>query len=233
VIRRTARNFLLGAAATALVGLASAPIHAQASGTTDVDIDFPPILILYYYSDVEVNLPTTVLDDFLGASPTAGTAANGVDHYQQAELPSGAITATAGGANEIVATLSALGTLPGSVDLTAMELTLVNAWAVRALASSTETDYTIFVERGDGTGSPPDIDLVNGTSTITITDSGIRVTGGGGFTAESALLTRTAPGLVTPDTGDVRLILDLSALDEAGLHSSATGVDFTIVAEHL
>lgn len=229
-------NLRLAAAATllaaALLLTAAPPAHAQATGTTDFDVILDPLCILYYYSEMDVTLPASVMSDLLtDATLTAGTTINGVDHFQADE---GAVAVTAAIGTDLDATLASPGGLASGLDLTALDLNINECWAVRCIASATSNTYDIEIQRGDGVAAPANVTLTEPTNsdTIVITDSGIRNTGGGGYTAEATALTNTVPGLATPDTGDCLLTLDFSNADTGGTYTSAANTDFTITLTH-
>jgi hypothetical protein len=233
-IRRILRSVPAVAAALAVVlTLAPAPAaHAQATGTTDFDVILEPLCILFYYSEIDVTLSAATISDLLtDATVTAGTTTNGVAHFQ-ADEGAAAVTATAG--TDFDATLPTPGDLAAGVDLTDLDLNILNCWAVRCIASTTSDTYDIEIQRGDGVAAPGTITLTEPTNsdTIDIIDSGIRNSGGGGYTAEATPLTNTVSGLATPDLGDCLLSLDMSAANTGGTYTSAANTDFTITLTH-
>ncbi len=115
--RKTMKNSmkllaLVLVAAAALFG-AVQPAQAQATGSTAVSVNLNGIVILYYYSTVNVTLPSTLLGP---NAVSAGTATN-------------TATAVAGGAE---ATLTNP-TSATAVTLGAVNLDILNAWSVRSL----------------------------------------------------------------------------------------------------
>lgn len=218
--------------AAALLMTMAPSAHAQATGTTDFDVILDPLCILYYYSEMDVTLPASVMSDLLtDATLTAGATVNGVDHFQ-ADEGTVAVTATIG--TDLDATLASPGGLAAGLDLTAIDLNVNECWAVRCIASTTSSTYDIEIQRGDGVAAPANVTLTEPTNsdTIVITDTGIRNSGGGAFTAETVAITNTAPGLATPDTGDCQLSLDFSGADTGGTYTSAANTDFTITLTH-
>ena len=213
--------------------LVSAPsAHAQATGTTDFDLILDPLCILFFYSEMDVTFSASVISDLVtDATVTAGTTANGVGHFQ-ADEGTAAATATAG--SDLDATLSAPGALAAGVDLSALDLNILNCAAVRCLASSTSSSYDIEIQRGDGVAAPANITLTEGinSDTVLITDTGLRNSGGGAFTAEATPITNPSSGLATADLMDCQLTLDLSGADTGGTYTSAAGTDFTITLTH-
>ena len=217
----------------ALFLVSAPPAHAQATGTTDVDIILDPLCILFFFSEIDVTLSASVISDLVtDATVTAGTTVNGVEHFQ-ADEGTVAVTATAG--TDLDATLTPTpGALAAGLNLSAVDLNLLDCWAVRCIASTTSSTYDIEIQRGDGVAAPANVTLTEPTNsdTILITDTGIRGPGVGAFTAESTPITNPVPGLANADVGDCQLTLDMSGADTGGTYSSAAGTDFTITLTH-
>lgn len=186
-------------AAAALFG-AVQPAQAQATGTTAVSVDLNGIVILYYYSSVDVTMPANLLGsqavDAGAATPTA--------------------LAVAGGAEATLANpTSATPVSPAAVNLD-----ILNAWSVRSLnLASGTTQVTI-------TGTQDTLTAGAG-NVITIDGRQVRATSGT-FGATSTF--PSAGTFVTPQTGDVRLVLDMSATTAAG---SFAGGNYTLTAVNL
>ncbi|HXV76316.1 MAG TPA: hypothetical protein VD788_08350 [Candidatus Polarisedimenticolaceae bacterium] len=190
----------------ALIG--SAPVHAQATGQTAVSVDIPDIVILHYFSSVDVTIDANTMGSFLTGTPgNAGTVNEGVT--------SG--LASLSGSNlqvDLAMTPSAL-----TGDPSAAVLVLQNAWAVRAislgnLGSSTELDIAI-------TGAT----MSNGGSQIGITTATVN-----DGTSNASTITFPAPGLAPALQGDVELTLSFANAVDAGPH---TGGEFTLTATNL
>lgn len=162
--------------------------HAQATGATDVDINLPDIVVLHYFSNVDISINASTLETFLGFG------GNSVDE--------GTTTAS----NSLTPDLDISSSLTDPTgDPTAANLTLSNAWAVRALGGS-GSSIQISIANTDGT-------LSNATGgSITVSSVGVQV-GGGGFATTQ---TFAPTGLVTPKVGDVQLELDLSNATRSG-----------------
>lgn len=183
-------------AAAALFG-AVQPAQAQAVGTTAVSVDLNGIVILYYYSSVNVTMPSNLL----GPSAVAAAAAN----------PTAVAVAT--GAEATLANP----TSATPIALNAVNLDLLNAWSVRALnTTGANTQVTI-----SGT-----LDTLTdgGTGVISIGNRQVRVTAGA-FAGTSTFA--SAGTFVTPQTGDVRLVLDMTGVVGTG---SYTGGNYTLTA---
>jgi len=200
-----------GAASLAVVALlgvmiafSSSPAHAQAVGATDIDITLPDIVILHYFSNVDVEITDTELGNFLVGSPGDSEFDEGTAAPAAGDLsPDLNITPTA---------------LTG--DPSAALLTLRNAWAVRAISLAAGTQTRVSIANTDAT-----LDHTATTATITIT--GVAVDDGA---TNGASVTFTTPGLVNPQVGGVELTLDLTNADNAGVY--ADGV-YTLTATNI
>jgi hypothetical protein len=182
----------------------SQPLLAQASGQTDVTIDFPPLIILFYYSQVDVTITTAALAGIV----TGGAGDTAIDQ--------GTVAATAFTDNLAIDTTTGF-TSPGTVDLT-----LEEAWAVRAIGDSTGTgDIEVAVTLDTAILTNPATDTIT-INSVTTSENGLGVYG--------ASTTFAAQGLGTAVLGDVRLNLDLTAANSSGLYS---GGQFTITASAL
>jgi hypothetical protein len=174
------------------------PAQAQATGSTAVSVDLNGIVILYYYSSVNVTLPSTLLGTAVNEGAAAQTA-----------------TAISGGAE---ATLTALPSVGAT--LSNINLDILNAWAVRALNTvGANTQVTI-----SGTANTLTAGVGN---VITIAGRQVRATAGS-FGATSTF--PSAGTFTTPQTGDVRLVLDLTAVSAIG---NFTGGNYTLTAVNL
>jgi len=183
--------------------VSSAPIQAQATGATDVDITIPDIVILHYFSDVDIQIGSNEFGTFL-----TGVAGN-------SSVDEGTAAPAAGGFTQDLAI--APNALTG--DPSSAVLTLQNAWAVRAVGNAgAQTQLAITVT--DGT-------LDHATSAATMTISSAVVDDG---TSNGATITFAAPGLFAPETGDVELTLDMTNSTDAGEYQDGV---FTLTATNL
>jgi hypothetical protein len=183
-----ARAGLLGALVLALSAM---PAAAQATGATDVDITLPDIVILHYFSNVDVTITDTALGTFL----TGSAGDSSVDE--------GTATPAAGGFTQDLGMTPAGLTLSG--DPSAAVLVLQNAWAVRAI-STAGTNTQLSIANTDNL-----LELSPLGPSILVT--GVAVDDG---TSNGGTITFAAPGLVNPQVGDVELTLDISNATEAG-----------------
>lgn len=166
--------------------------HAQASGSTDVDINLPSILVLHYFSNVDVTISGGVLQTWLGATSDLGTQAG-----------SGAVS---GSTIQTDVDISGAAGYGPTNDPAALLLTLQNAWAVRSLAATGESTQ-VSITLDDGT-----LTHVGG-ATISVSSAGVRQSGGGAFAGSTSF---APPGLRNPKLGDVQLTLDLTSATTAG-----------------
>lgn len=181
--------FVLTIALVAL-SLNSAPVAAQATGATDVDITLEGIVVLHYFSNVDLTITSGALGGVLtGSTPPLSS----VDEGTSAPLAGGMDFDLAIDPDEMTGTLNAVA------------LTLENAWAVRSLGGATgNTRLAIAIT---------DNTLTTGTADITITAG--TVTDG---TSTGASIDFPSTGLATPLSGDVELTLDMTDADEAGTY---------------
>ena len=192
------------ATAVLAVMLSTSLVQAQASGATDVDINIPDIVILHYFSNVDISITSGALGTFLTGSP-------GDQAYDE-----GTVAPAAGGFTQDLA----IGPSALTGNPSAAVLTLQNAWAVRAISLAGGTDTMLSILNTD-----PTLDHTSTAATISITsvavDDGISNGGAIAF---------TSPGIVNAASGDVELTLDLSNADNAGDYIDGV---FTLVATNI
>ena len=188
-MRRTLTAAAFAVTALALV-LTASPAQAQAIGDTDVDINIPDIVILHYFSNVDITIGSNEFGTFLTGAPGDAT------------IDEGTIAPAAGGfTQDLSMSPTAL-----TGNSSAAVLTLQNAWAVRAVslgAPASQTQLAITV---------PDATLTH-TSGATMSISAAAVDDGGG---SAATITFNAPGLFAPQLGSVELTLDMTNSTDAG-----------------
>ena len=202
------RKALLNASLTALglvLVLAMTPAaNAQATGATDIDITLPDIVILHYFSNVDISITGAALGTFL----------TGVAGDQS--IDEGTSAPAAGGLTQD------LGMVPSALsggDPSAAVLTLTNAWAVRSISLAGATDTTLDIALTDDTLTHA------GGSTIVISSAAVDAGAGPGDP-----ITFAAPGLANPEIGDVVLTLDLT---NAGVGGDYLDGVFTLTASNL
>jgi hypothetical protein len=136
-------------ASATMAGALMSPNANAASGDVDIDITFPPLIILYYFTDITVNVDAADLQTVLANTTafTGCTAAVPGDDADAAELECG----SANDPNLTTADSATGTTLSWDVDITGdalvaadpvsvpVTMTLENSWAVRALTPNTLT----------------------------------------------------------------------------------------------
>lgn len=190
-MKNSTKLIAIALVAVAAIFGAVQPAQAQVTGETAVSIDLSPLVILYYYSDLQVNLTSADLTTALGVTAQQDRGATSVS--------------PTGGAGTLTGTLAAtLGDTPGAPALlAALPLTINNAWAVRALASTLTVSITV--------------------DDATLNDAGSSQISLGGASVNPA--SPAAAGLGTPVRGAVTLNLDLSLATSTANH---TGGQYTI-----
>lgn len=196
------RRILPAALLAAPLALATGQANAQVN--VDVNITLNGIVILDYYSTINVNIPTTVWTGMFSGCTTLN--ANAIACNQGTTSVDAVFTSPS-----LVAAPADVATPPpAGVSLAALPLLLEDVWAVRALGNSPA--YTVTVSVTDP-GGP----LVHA-------DGGqILITGSSVNPATFAPL-----GLVNPVHGDVTLTLDLTAATRAGAYSSTGSNDYAL-----
>lgn len=197
---------LLFAATIALVALSlnSAPAAAQATGVTDVDITLPDIVILHYFSNVDVVITSDAMGSFL-----VGAAGDSSMNEGNSTPGEGGFTID-------------LGMIPTALtgDPSAASLLLQNAWAVRSMSVAGGTNTQLSISITDDT-----LELPTTSSEIVITAA---VVDDG--TTSGSTITFPATGLYTPLVGDVGLTLNMTNALNAGDY--VDGV-FTLTASNI
>lgn len=195
------RMGLLGALALAFTAM---PASAQATGATDVDITLPDIVILHYFSNVDVTITDTALGSFLTGTPGDSS----VDEGTVAPLPGGFTQDLGMGPSALTG------------DPSAAVLVLQNAWAVRSISLLGGTNTQLAIAITDNL-----LELSVGGPSITISSGTVN-----DGTSNADTITFAAPGLVNPQMGDVELTLDMSNAINAGEY--VDGV-FTLTATNI
>jgi hypothetical protein len=170
----------------------ASPSQAQVVGDTDIEIDFPPLIILFYFSTVDLTISAANLE------AAVLSVANPVDR--------GTYAGTSFTENLNVDTAADFTT-----DVT---LTLNDAWGIRsvgAVGGSVQVDMTIQSSTLTHT--------VDGTATIEL--SNISTTESVGATS-GATVTFAHQGLGTPVTGDVTMDADLGGASVSGTYNGGT-----------
>jgi hypothetical protein len=179
--------------------------QAAAQVDVDVNITLNGLVILNYYSQIDVTIPSAVLGGLFSCAGGGSISAPGGVACNQGSA--GAVTAT-GTATQLTAAPTDVPTPGPGTTPSAVPLVLEDVWAVRAIANSGQTvgvTVTAGVEA-----------LTNGAASIAIA----------GATVAPASF--APPGLVNPTYGDVTLTLNLANATLAGAYSSLSGDDYTL-----
>jgi len=184
------KKLLIGVSlALALVAVMPRAASAQATAgpvNVDIDISLPGIIVLHYFSELDVSIPNTAMTNFLGfAGPT-------VD-----EGPVGPTDAAFVGGNFQVP-FNILPTDPTG-DPASAQLLLQDVWAVRAIGSD-GADVTMTTSVTDS--------RLDHTATA---GAFIDITG-----SAPSPVTFPPPGLVSPLSGDILLTLDFANATSSG-----------------
>jgi hypothetical protein len=169
-----------------------------ATGNTAFKVILQPVTLLYYYSAVNLTIPSSALLTLAGGTPTA-LAAQGVN-------------AAASNATTLSANLTTPNGTAPSVNNVA--LTLNNFWAVRSITTPSSGSTKVTVSFASGTVTP--------TATLTGAASGSTAT-----IALTSLATSNGTfagtGLGgTPQTGNVTMNMNLSNATAADTYAGAT-----------
>lgn len=193
-MRRKLSLLLASLVVGAFALLIASPVHAQAQGDTAISIDIPDIVILHYFSTVDVQLDAATMGNFL----TGGTTLFD-------EGGAGGLASEVGGQFQLDL---AINPDPLTGDPSNAVLLLQNAWAVRSISggATSETEVAITVV---GTST------LSGAAGSEIEMVGAGVDIGGG----AAVSVSFTPSLSPPVTGDVVLTLDFGLTTAAGSHA--------------
>ncbi|MDX1735981.1 MAG: hypothetical protein R3228_16515 [Halioglobus sp.] len=132
-------------AGAVLAATLNSPASNAATGSVAVDIDFPPLVVLYYFPNIDITVdPDDLEDALLGntsnshlSSCTRGSAGSVTELECETTADPQALstsTGVAGGTITYNADINSDTTVSTAVDGT-VSFSLENAWAVRALAS--------------------------------------------------------------------------------------------------
>lgn len=191
-------------ASAAFAAILASPASQAAQGTTAVDITFPPLIILYYYPNIDITVDADDLEAVLisGNAALAACAAGASLTVSELEceaaedpkaLSTGTVTGTTISYDADIDSDTAVGS---AVDST-VSFTLTDSWAVRALASG----LTASVAAGGGDFSNESITPTSPTPQLAPLTSGVNV-GDLSFDVDVA----TLGGLTASDTLTVTVV---------------------------
>jgi len=153
-------------------GILTSPVAFAASGTTQVDITFPPLVILYYYDNIDIAVDADDLSAMIANGVTSCTAgsAGGVAELECSTSTDPLLLGTSTDVTGTQVTYSPAieGDANVSPVLANTDLTFVieNSWAVRALGGT----LAATIATGGGNFSAPFITPAVPTSSLTLTD---------------------------------------------------------------
>lgn len=180
----------------AVAGLVSAQAQAASvSGSMDLKVTMPEILVLYHFDEVQIDL----------SDSHTITAANDSDPHEISETAAAPITGTMG--TPVTGALNIQGADTHGTAQQSVDVTLTDAWAIRSISSA---DVTVA-------GSIQTATLTHTTTnTSTIGVSDLALTSGTNSGASVSLAPQWAL-----QKGDISFKLNLSNATHAGLYQSA------------
>jgi len=194
IIRKVSGGILIG---TSMAAMLSAPNTFAASGSVQVDITFPPLVILYYYDNIDIAVDA---DDFSAmvadgvASCSTGSALGVAELECSAASDPLALSAASVSGTEASydAAIGADGNVSGFSGNTDLTFVIENSWAVRALGGTLAASIGVS---GAGNFTSPQITPTVPTSSLTLTDGSnigdiqfdVDVTSLGGLTASDTV----------------------------------------------
>ncbi len=204
------RSFITMTLSAALfIALSSSAVEAQVTGTGKVNVSIPAVLVLSYYSQINVTLSAADMRTAIGW-PASGL----IDEGTIAAAP-------VGWAADLNIPSPMTGISPAANQL----LTLTEAWAVRAIGNSGNS-----IQVATAVGNQANLTNVDG-GTIVINDVNTRLSGVGGY-GNSVTFVPTGPG--SQQNGDMQFDLNLSGATRAGTYQDAGATyQFSITATSL
>lgn len=197
---KTLRASALAASLAIALGMAFTPTPAAAAtGSTTFSVILQPVTLLYYYSAVNLTIPSSVLLTLAGGTP-AGLSASAVSAGGTSSTLTASLTSPAGAT---------------AAGISNAALTISNFWAVQSITTPGTGKTTVTVSFANGAATPTaTLNGVTTNSTATIGLSALATTNGGGF---------PGTGLGgTAQTGNVSMDMNLSNASTADTYSGAT-----------
>ncbi len=204
--QETAMNCIRRILPAALLAAPLALAAGQANAAVDVDVNITidGIVILDYYSQINVNISSALWSSVFTACTGTVTAGRACAH--------GPVTAAATYDNDQFEVSPAAVPLTGiGPTLDAVPLVLENVYAVRAIALAAANNVSVTI-------STPANHVLNNTPAASIGISNPSV-------SETDF---PAPGLVQPVYGNVTLQLDMTNASLAGQYTSGSNNDYTL-----
>ena len=192
-------------AATLVVVPVTESAKAQsASGSTSLSINFPEVVVLHYWTDLTMSISQDNLLNYVtGSNGSGGGLAlndtGGAGNLDNSFTGDANVTTTVSGGS-----------------LSAAQVLIQNAWAVRALTDGTQVQVEL-------TSVPTQL---AGTSTNIPVSAFYTSTGGVGT---SDTVTFNSPGLLNPEFGDVSFTMNFSSATEAGDYTGSFTIEATVL----
>lgn len=173
-----------------VLAMATVPAMAQQTAQTQINMNMPSFVVLYYRNAVTFDVSEAQLASLVGHA--AGT------------VDEGTVTL-----NDFTGDAGVVGS--GFNEPTSLSGTVTNFWGVRSIgAPGEQTQVSVAVTTGA---------ISNGTDTINISNPLTRTAGGGAFTASSVTFAPTGLGAANIQLGDVQFDIDLTGVSSAGAYT--------------
>ncbi len=186
----------LASALVLVLGTAFTPtVNADTvAGNTAFKVILQPITVLDYYSEIDLTIDSSAIQALLGSGLVHGTSA---------------ITASAGGTG-LTATTTSFS--PGGSSLSAVNLDISKAYAVRSITTPSSGNTTVTVNFTGGATTATLTGTTNSSSTIPLSNPG------------TSLVSFSGTGLnpANAKSGDISMTMDLSKATSADTYAGAT-----------
>ncbi len=211
---RGPRHASLGVWLLLALSLAIVPSGASAQQQADVDIDMNGVVILHYFSQLNLTIPAATVTAWLNATADQGARADSLSN-----------TGVTLGRDVDIVNNGADMTVDPRGNRVVMHLN--NVWAVRSINNSgSQTQVAI----AKSAGTVRLVHAVDNSKRIVVRNTRIRTSGGSWGTSTAFGPT----GLFNPIVGDVRLRLNFNRATLAGTYSVAgAGAVYTLTATNL
>ena len=163
------KSIKAGILAGSLASLAAVSNVHAASGTTQVDITFPPLVILYYYDNIDITVDAADLTSLL-SSGVGGCTNSGSEYVCGATTnPLALSSATVSGSQASYdANIEGDAGVPTNATTSNITFIIENSWAVRALGGTLAA--SIALNGGDFSAGSAVITPAAPTTSILLTD---------------------------------------------------------------
>lgn len=137
------KTIIRSLAALSLTAVLAVPASHAASGTTTVNVTFPPLIILYYFNQIDVALSSADVQALLANNGNTFTGCvSAADGLECAAATNASLAAGSGTVDAVNPEITFDANITGDANVPAGGLTttisviLQNSWAVRALSST-------------------------------------------------------------------------------------------------